>query len=274
MSRVDIKKIVILLLLLLFLPVHASGKCQYVKVKRVIDGDTFVTRNGKRVRLLGVDTPESVVGSRPVQWYGKQAYWWLSEKISDKRVCLERDKNRDINLDRYGRLLRYVRVGNTFLNREIIELGIGRFYHREPIQYEEEFRRLQFEAIKNSRGLWNIDEQLKWIKQRIENLKLLSSCNTKGYICPWDAKKFIGATKKVMLYVSKTHDAGDKFLLNSEVDYRASDNLTVVVYKRGYDGIELDRRFWGHIIEVRGTVSLYKGRAEILVKNPDAIKIK
>jgi len=262
-----------MLLLLLFHPIHAQGKCRYVKVKRVIDGDTFLTVNGDRVRLLGVDTPESVISSRPVQWFGKEAYWWLLRRLSGKRVCLERDKNRTINHDKYGRLLRYVKDGNTFINREIIALGIGRFYHRETIQYEDLFRRLQFEAISKGRGLWNIEEHLRWIKQRIENLRRLSSCRRNGYICPWDAKNFVGKTKRVLLYVNKTHDAGNKFLLNSEVDYRASDNLTVVVYKKGYNGIELDKRFWGQLIEVRGTIRLYKDMAEIVVKDPDEIKI-
>ncbi len=266
------------LLILFFLPIflfplHALAKCQYVVVKRVVDGDTFLTNSGQRVRLLGVDTPESVINSRPVQWFGKQAYWWLSERLTGKRVCLERDPNRAVNLDKYGRLLRYVWVGKSFLNREIIAEGIGRFYHREPLQYDGEFRKLQFEAIKQGKGIWDINAHRNWIKQKIERLKLLSSCGSNGYLCPWDAKDYIGKKIRVMLYVNKTHDAGSKFLLNSEVDYRAWDNLTVVVYKGRHSSVELDRKFWGHLIEVRGTVRLYKDRAEIVVKNPDEIRI-
>ena len=261
-------------LLFMILPINAHSKCRYVRVKRVIDGDTFLTANGDRVRLLGVDTPESAISSRPVQWYGKRAYWWLWEQISGKRVCLERDSLSSVNLDRYGRLLRYVKAEGRLINREIIKLGIGRFYHQEPIQYEEEFRALQFEAIKSGRGMWNIKNHLSWIKDRIKRLKLLSNCEkSSAYLCPWDARRFIGKKKRVMLYVSKTHDAGDRFLLNSEVDYRASDNLTVVVFKRGHSGIELDRRFWGQLIELKGKIRLYKDRVEIVVKDPDRIKI-
>ncbi len=266
--------IFLLVLLLLFIGHSAWAGCRYVYVKRVVDGDTFVFSKNTKVRLLGVDTPESVAGSRPVQWYGKRSYWWLAEMIQGKRVCLKRDPNKQIDKDHYGRLLRYVWVDGLFINREIIRQGLGRLYHREPFKYLSEFRSLEFEAIRQGKGLWNLKEQMKWKEKIIRNLKLLAQCSDlEGIICPWQARGYIGHRKTVRMFVHKTHDAGRRFLLNSEVDYRAWDNLTVVVLKGRRSALELDRRFWGKTIEVTGTITEYKGRPEIVIKSADSIKI-
>lgn len=249
------------------------AECRHAVVKRVVDGDTLVVDNGKRVRLLGVDTPESVAGSRPVQFYGKRSYWWLAEMVQGRKVCLEKDPNRSIDKDHYGRLLRYVWVNNTLINREIIRQGLGRLYHRERFRYLDEFRKLQFEAIRQKRGLWNTEELKKWQESIIRNLRLLSQCGRMGTICPWQARQYIGKRKTIRMFVAKTHDAGKRFLLNSEVDYRAWDNFTVVINKEKTKGIELDRRFWGRAIEVTGRITLYKGRPEIVVNRADSIRI-
>lgn len=122
---------------------------------RVIDGDTIVVDvNGKeeRVRLIGVDTPETVHPEKPVEYFGKEASEFTKRMIEGKKVRLEYDWQRR---DKYGRLLAYVYLEDgTFLNAEIIKQGYGFAYTRFPFKYLEEFRQYEREARENKRGLW------------------------------------------------------------------------------------------------------------------------
>ena len=122
---------------------------------RVVDGDTIIVdMNGKeeRVRLIGVDTPETVHPNKPVEYFGKEASEFTKNMVEGKRVRLEYDWQRR---DKYGRLLAYVYLQDgTFLNAEIIKQGYGFAYTRFPFKYLEEFRQYEREARENGRGLW------------------------------------------------------------------------------------------------------------------------
>ena len=73
-----------------------------VIIKRVIDGDTLLLANGEYVRLIGVDTPETVHPEKPVEYFGKEAYQFTKKMAEGKEVRLEYDQTRR---DRYGRIL-------------------------------------------------------------------------------------------------------------------------------------------------------------------------
>lgn len=125
---------------------------QWRTVERVIDGDTLELDGGERVRLLGVDTPESVHPQRPVEHFGREAGEFTRRLAEGRTVRLEFDQERT---DRYGRTLAYVYLDdNTFLNAEIIRRGYGFAYTRFPFRYLEEFRALEREARQQRRGLW------------------------------------------------------------------------------------------------------------------------
>ena len=122
---------------------------------RVIDGDTIVVETAgkhEKVRLIGVDTPETVHPSKPVEYFGKEASEFTRKNVEGKRVRLEYDWQ---NRDKYGRLLAYVYIEDgTFLNAEIIRQGYGFAYTRYPFKYLEDFREYEREARGNNRGLW------------------------------------------------------------------------------------------------------------------------
>ena len=121
-------------------------------VKRVIDGDTLELSTGERVRLIGVDTPETKDPRKPVQYFGQEATAFTRRMVEGKRVRLEYDQERR---DKYGRTLAYVYLEDgTFLNAEIIRQGYGFAYTRFPFKYLEEFRKLEGEAREAGRGLW------------------------------------------------------------------------------------------------------------------------
>ena len=141
---------VIPVLILFFL--LSTSHAEIYKVKRVIDGDTLLLINGERVRLIGVDTPETKHPQKPVQYFGREAYLFTKEMVDGKEARFEFDRQKR---DRYGRLLAYVYLlDGTFLNAEIIKQGYGFAYTRFPFKYMGEFRRYEREARENRRGLW------------------------------------------------------------------------------------------------------------------------
>jgi micrococcal nuclease len=146
-----LKAIRILPIFILFLTALLNAQ-EWVKVKRVIDGDTILLANEERVRLIGVDTPETKHPQKPVQRFGKEAHLFTKKMAEGKQVRLEYDQQRR---DRYGRLLAYVYLlDGTSLNAEIIKQGYGFAYTRFPFKYLDEFRQYEKEARENRRGLW------------------------------------------------------------------------------------------------------------------------
>jgi micrococcal nuclease len=130
----------------------STSHAEIYKVKRVIDGDTLLLINGERVRLIGVDTPETKHPQKPVQYFGREAYLFTKQMVDGKEAHFEFERQKR---DRYGRLLAYVYLlDGTFLNAEIIKQGYGSAYTRFPFKYKEEFRRYEREARENRRGLW------------------------------------------------------------------------------------------------------------------------
>ena len=129
------------------------------KVVKVVDGDTLdvdITDGGHRhtrIRLWGVDTPETVKPNTPPQHFGRQAGKFTAAAAMGKTVRLELDPRQ--TRDKYNRLLAYVHLPDgRMLNRTLIARGCGyadpRFEHR----YKDEFRLLQDQARKAQAGLW------------------------------------------------------------------------------------------------------------------------
>lgn len=106
----------------------------------------------ERVRLIGVDTPETKDPRKPVQYFGKQASLFTERLVEGRRVRLEYDQARE---DRYGRTLAYVFLQNgTFVNLEIVRRGYGHAYTKYPFRRMNEFRRAESEARRLGLGLW------------------------------------------------------------------------------------------------------------------------
>ena len=121
-------------------------------VMKVVDGDTLKLSDGRTVRLIGVDTPETVHPTKPVQYFGKEASAFTKRLAEGKTVTLEYDQQK---IDKYGRTLAYVYLPDgRLLNAEIIKQGYGFAYTRFPFKYMEEFRSYEREALEASKGLW------------------------------------------------------------------------------------------------------------------------
>lgn len=128
-------------------------------VTKIVDGDTIdVNIDGKitRLRLIGMNTPETVDPRKPVECFGKEASAKAKELLLNKKVKLEADSSQD-NIDKYGRLLRYVsREDGLFYNKWMIENGYAYEYtYNTPYKYQTAFKNAQKQAEQSKLGLWS-----------------------------------------------------------------------------------------------------------------------
>lgn len=150
-----------------------KGKTDYYKVTRVIDGDTleidFDIGDSKgslasdasitgihKIRLLGINTPETVDPRRPVQCYGKEASAYLKSLIQGEYVQLEYDDTQG-QYDKYNRILAYIYTQDAqMINKKMIAEGYAYEYtYNTPYKYRDSFKAAQTIAERESRGLWS-----------------------------------------------------------------------------------------------------------------------
>lgn len=144
-------------------PGHETGE-----VVRVVDGDTIeVEITGRRegagigeavigrvydVRLIGIDTPESVKPGSPVECFGKESSAATEALLDGRSVSLVKDVE---ETDRYDRLLRYVYIGDEMVNARLVLNGYAQVYTYPPnIRWSELLVQLEREARGGDRGLW------------------------------------------------------------------------------------------------------------------------
>lgn len=135
-------------------------------VTRVVDGDTAeISVDGakRRVRFLGVDTPETVHPNKPVQFFGPEASAFTKESLTGKRVWLEYDKNPQ---DRYNRHLAYIwttkpktidteTIRRDMFNAKMLLGGYAKVMIIKPNnRYSAQFKEFEAEARNSRRGLW------------------------------------------------------------------------------------------------------------------------
>jgi micrococcal nuclease len=127
-------------------------------VTHVVDGDTIdIESAGKssRIRLIGINSPESVDPRRPVQCFGKEAAQYAKELLEGNFVSVETDPSQGL-YDKYGRILAYIFLsdGSSF-NKKMISGGYAYEYtYHAPYEYQKDFKAAQNDAHLNGRGLW------------------------------------------------------------------------------------------------------------------------
>lgn len=132
----------------------------FTRVTKVRDGDTICIApywlKQRCIRLIGVDTPESVKPGQGVECYGKDASDFMKSQVEHSWVLLNFDSRTGL-YDKYHRLLAYVWLWDgEFLNKKLItegyaeETGYGHTY-----QYQSEFQRAEKSAMDEGRGRWS-----------------------------------------------------------------------------------------------------------------------
>ena len=133
-------------------------------VERIVDGDTievsFIPGLGlgskEKVRLIGVDTPETVDPRRPVERFGKEASGFVKDRLLGRAVRLAFEP---ALRDRYGRLLAYIYLADAsgrFVNEDIVRSGYGLSYRKYPHPKLDAFNLAEAEAKAAKAGLWAI----------------------------------------------------------------------------------------------------------------------
>ncbi|GAB4127330.1 thermonuclease family protein [Thermopirellula anaerolimosa] len=157
--------VLVLLLLRLFyrsgesVPSGATGTLQSGEyaVERVVDGDTLLLVGGQRVRLLGIDAPESVKPNSPVEPFGPESSEAVREYVraSGSRIRLETENKRD----KYGRLLGVAWAGDVCINEALVEAGLARVetQYSYPQDLKAKLLAAERRARVARRGIWGLE---------------------------------------------------------------------------------------------------------------------
>lgn len=149
-----LKVFVCIFLLFQIQTVLASDNAEVI---RIVDGDTIVVEmkdNPKqKVRLIGIDTPETKHPKKPVQYFGKEATEYTKKHLLGKNVRLTYDQ---VKYDKYNRLLAFVWIDYELFNLKIIRDGYAFAYLKYPFRsdYMDAFRKAQNYAREHKLGLW------------------------------------------------------------------------------------------------------------------------
>ncbi len=146
--------------------VAAELGLELVTVSRVIDGDTFELNDGRKVRLIGVNTPES---TNRTEVFGKEASNYTKSKLEGKQIYLQKDVS---DTDRYGRYLRLAwldvpssldsesEIRSKMFNADLVLNGYAEPATYPPdVRYSEYFRKFAREAREGEKGLWAFGEE-------------------------------------------------------------------------------------------------------------------
>jgi len=150
----------ILLIILTLLTLYCLGTP--TKVTRIIDGDTFETEAGEKVRLIGINAPEIT------DIFGEEAKQHLAQIIEGQTVDLIADHISN-DRDRYNRLLRYIILNGVDINKQMVLDGYAFAYLKYHFDKEAEYKEAQLTATKNNVGIWSSNKKENIIKQQETN---------------------------------------------------------------------------------------------------------
>lgn len=140
---------------------HTPVNTMSATVEKVVDGDTvkvkFENGNVETIRLLLIDTPETVHPDKPVQPFGPEASQLAKEMMPPgKKISVELDVG---ERDKYGRLLAYIYVDEQMMNEVLLKKGLARVAYVYPpnTRYVDRFREIQKQAQMEALGIWSIE---------------------------------------------------------------------------------------------------------------------
>ncbi len=179
------RKYIFIAILFLFLVNSCTGRGNYnqqlegpFKVVKIVDGDTFDLNNSNRVRLSGINTPETG------ECYYQEAKDKLEDLILGKDVYLEKDIS---NTGKYGRLLRYVYVNGIFVNGILVKEGYAKVYdkYKEDTRRYSELKEYEESAVMNSSGVWKCKKlNCLYVRSKNSNIYHKPECNAAKRIKP------------------------------------------------------------------------------------------
>lgn len=132
---------------------NQDQRSRTVAVGRVLDGDTFDTSDGERIRLLGIDAPEVAHHDSKEEPFGNESRDWLQAILKNQSVRLTFEQRQQ---DHYGRTLAWVWLGDSLINRVSLQTGNSKLLAKYglPLDLEEGLRKAAAEARVLKLGLW------------------------------------------------------------------------------------------------------------------------
>ncbi len=231
----------------LFSPVPVRAQEGNRPVKKVFDGDTILLADNKRVRLIGIDTPER---GEP---FSEKAKAFLKETILGRKVRLRQCEERPT--DHYGRLLAFVYKDDKDVGQALLRQGLARTLFVGPCGRAgaRAYRALERKAFREGLGLWSLQDP-----RRISHNK---------------AGLHIGALFSVTGRVKKVYSGPKAIHLNFGQDYRT--DFTAVIFRKDLsrlakEGLPPLKTYKGKKIEVTGIIREYNG-PEIIIESVDQI---
>jgi len=251
-----VKKPLSILFLLLLIACADPNDYSHMKVIGVIDGDTVRLANGKLLRYIGIDTPETRIKENgrflyAPQPFAQEATRYNKKLVDNKFISVEFDLER---IDAYGRLLGYCFVDGTLVNAKMIEEGFAVTCTIPPnIKYVDTLVRLQREAQRNKKGLWA----------------------AYAVIQAEDAYRYSNQIRTVRGLVTRAHTS--KKYISLALTTHKKNGFRVRIYNNSLEsftqkGIDPLTFYINKTIEISGRVRRYK-TTEIIASTPADIRI-
>lgn len=248
-------------IVLLTLAVTATRVVSYVRaqpgevvISKVFDGDSVLLSDGRQIRYIGIDAPETG-GNRPAEFGGTEAKDLNKRLVDGKDISLEFDV--EIK-DRYGRTLAYVYDGQTMINRELVLSGAAPAVPYPPnLKYYKELADAMEQARREKRGLWA--DPGRWM------------------VASDDAGEYIGESKTITGRVVSTGTIGTGIFLNFGLDYKTDFTAFIpaddLVYFSAAGITDPAGFFRGKTVEVTGSIYKRNGPS-ITVRHPGQIYMR
>ncbi|MDO9104202.1 MAG: thermonuclease family protein [Methylovulum sp.] len=231
------------------IPIDIKPGYGYSRVKTVYDGDTLVLEDGRKIRLLGINTPEVAHRNQPADAGGEEAKQWLIDKLKNTAVRLETSAEKT---DKYGRTLAHVFTENKdHINLQLVEAGLASVNLYPPnLLYAKALVAAEEQAQQAGRGLWQRPEYAPI------PVAAFSAANYPGY--QW------------------------RRLTGNVTGLRDTRKFVYLEFSRQFD-VRIERQwlplftdlngYVGKMLEVRGWLNRSKGHTSMLIRHPSAIKI-
>ncbi|GAB4255393.1 MAG: thermonuclease family protein [Methylomicrobium sp.] len=219
----------------------------YQTVRYVYDGDTVTLTSGKKIRLLGINTPEIEGRNKSAEPGGEEAKRWLTQALKDQRVNVVLDVEKQ---DKYGRTLAHLITENKrHINVEIVRAGLATAnIHPPNLLYSRELVAAQDEAETAARGIWRLPDY------QPKPASAIKAGSHRGW------QRIVGRVQTV-----KTTRKFVYLTLTDHVDLRLErSNLALFPSPKSYVGKTLEARGW---------LNKSKTHFSMLIRHPSALKL-
>jgi micrococcal nuclease len=251
--------LLLIVIILVTLAVTATRVISHVRagsgnaVEKVFDGDSILMADGREIRYIGIDTPETG-GNRPAEYGGTEAKRLNETLVGSREVRLEFDRELT---DYYGRTLAYVYADEAMVNLELVRAGVALAVPYPPnLKHQQEFADAMEEARLAGRGLWADPE--RWMI-RVD-----------------DAARYTGESKTVVGRVTSTGASAAGVFLNFGPDYTTDFTAFIPRNELGYFSeagiVDPAGYYRDRTVEVTGSIHERNGPS-ITVRHPGQIYV-